>query len=245
MPQALRSIVLMVAILLSACANAPDSPSPADTGDPWESMNRRIYNNNYFFDRLLVRPLAELYRATIPPPVRGRIADITANMKEPVIFFNDVLQGDFTKAGITIERFGVNTTLGIGGMFDIASDWDLPKQTGDFGQTLYTWGVGEGPYMMLPAFGPSNLRDAIGTGVDLALSPWQYIVFFDGGINAGAQFEATSFGTNMIVWREQHIESIDALRADSLDPYVKLRSAWRQYRRHQLGEPPAGDDPNK
>lgn len=204
-------------------------------------MNRRVFTDNYFFDRLLVRPLAELYRATIPPPVRDRIADITGNMKEPVILVNGLLQGDFTKACITIERFGANTTLGVGGMFDIASDWDLPQQTGDFGQTLYTWGVGEGPYMMLPAFGPSDLRDAIGTGVDLALSPWQYIAFFDGGINAGAQFEAASFGTNLIVWREKHIESIDALRADFLDPYVKLRSAWLQHRRNQLGDQSSGN----
>src|ERR1700722_11535415 len=105
------AILAVLALMLAACAYVPEppvqNPEAQATGDPWEPMNRRIFNNNQFFDRLLVRPLAELYRATIPPGIRDRIADVVGNMKEPVIFVNDVLQGDFDRAGTTFARFGI------------------------------------------------------------------------------------------------------------------------------------------
>jgi phospholipid-binding lipoprotein MlaA len=198
-------------------------------------MNRRIFDDNYFFDRLLVRPLAELYRATIPPGFRDRLGDVIGNMKEPVVLANDLLQGDFGKAGVTAERFGINTTLGLGGMWDVAGDWDLLPQTGDFGQTLAVWGVGEGPYLMLPLLGPSDLRDALGRGVDIAMSPWQYIAWLDGGTGTLIRYEASYFAADALVRREHKIETFDALRAESIDPYVRMRSAWRQYRREQTG----------
>ena len=143
-------------------------------------MNRTIFDVNDFLDRLLLRPIAELYRATIPPGIRDRVAGIVTNMKEPVIFANNLLQGEFSKAGVTAERFAINTTIGVGGSFDWANDWHMYQQTGDFGQTLYSWGVGPGPYVVLPLLGPYNARDALGYGVDSAASPWQYLADMGG-----------------------------------------------------------------
>jgi phospholipid-binding lipoprotein MlaA len=107
---------------------------------------------------------------------QDRIASVLKNMGEPVVMANNLLQGEFTNAGTTLGRLVVNSTAGLGGMFEVASDIGLPKQSGDFGQTLHVWGLGSGPYLVLPLLGPSNVRDAIGLGVDTIMSPWKYAV---------------------------------------------------------------------
>ncbi|MFY9287988.1 MAG: VacJ family lipoprotein, partial [Alphaproteobacteria bacterium] len=180
-------------------------------------------------------PLAELYRVMVPPGIRNRMFGIISNMREPNIFVNNVLQGEFNKAGISLGRLVVNSTLGIGGMWDVASNWDWRQQTGDFGQTLAVWGAGEGPYLMLPIYGPSNVRDAIGRGVDMAMSPWQYLAWMDSTTTL-INFEVASLGADGIVRREKNIENIDALRTGTLDPYANFRSAYQQYRRKQVGQ---------
>jgi phospholipid-binding lipoprotein MlaA len=243
----LALMLLAIPALLSACADIPKNPQQraeyVATDDPLEPMNRTIFDVNDFLDRLLIRPLAELYRNMVPPPIRDRIAGITSNMKEPVIFANDLLQGEFGKAGTTAERFGVNTFVGVGGMWDVATGWGLQQQTGDFGQTLNSWGIKGGPYLVLPLFGPSNFRDAIGLGVDTAMSPWGYIVYGAAGNGTSNRFEASSFAATGLTEREQNIEPLDALRSGSLDFYAQMRSVYRQYRDKQLGNKPTGDMP--
>lgn len=237
-----RSLSLVVLLLLSleltACAEMPNTPAERQeflaTNDPLEPMNRTIFDVNDFLDRLLIRPLAELYRVTIPPGIRDRIAGIVGNMGEPVIFANNLLQGDVSKAGTTLARFGVNTTLGIGGMFEVANHFGLYEQNGDFGQTLASWGINEGPYLVLPLFGPSNFRDALGLGVDMAMSPWQYLAAM-GGQGTYNRFTYSSFAADGLTRREQNIEPLDALKSGSLDFYAQMRSVYRQYRTKQLG----------
>jgi phospholipid-binding lipoprotein MlaA len=235
---ALAVFFLASPLLLSACADMPKTPAEQAeakaTNDPIEPVNRAIFDVNDFLDRLLIRPLAELYRNMVPPPVRDRIANITSNMKEPVIFANNLMQGEFGKAGTTFERFGANTFVGGAGMFDVATGWGLPQQTGDFGQTLAVWGINEGPYLVLPLFGPSNFRDAIGLGVDTVMSPWGYLAY-DGGTGTGNRFEISSFAADGLTQREQNIEALDALRSGSLDFYAQMRSVYRQYRAKQIG----------
>lgn len=239
---ALTLILLSVpAMSLTACADMPKSPEEKAeynaTNDPLEPLNRTIFDVNDFLDRLLFRPLAELYRWTIPPGIRDRIAGIVTNMKEPVILANNLLQGEITRAGITAERFALNTTVGVGGMWDIAGMWrGAYQQTGDFGQTLYVWGVPSGPYFVIPFYGPSNIRDAIGLGVDGVMSPWQYVVAATGaGHVIQNEFWIASYTGDGIVRREQNIEALDALRSGSLDFYAQMRSVYRQYRDKQLG----------
>jgi phospholipid-binding lipoprotein MlaA len=235
---ALLLSILTASFALSACADMPKSPEEQAefkaTDDPLEPMNRTIFDVNDFLDRLLIRPLAELYRVTLPPGIRDRIAGIVTNMKEPVIFANDLMQGELDKAGITVERFGINTTLGGAGMFDVAGDWGMYQQTGDFGQTLASWGIKDGPYLVLPLFGPSNFRDAIGLGVDMVMSPWGYLADM-GGNGTSNRYTIASFSADGIVRREQNIEAIDALRSGSLDFYAQMRSVYRQYRAKQIG----------
>lgn len=240
-----RFIFLALVVPLVACAEAPPPSGAAqqENPDPWENLNRRCYANNDFVDRLIVRPVAELYRALVPPGLRERLTGILSNMKEPVILVNNVLQGEFDKAGTTIERFGINTTLGVGGLWDVADTWELPQQTGDFGQTLAAWGVEPGPYVMLPVFGPSNLRDTAGLVVDLGMSPWQYIALGD-NLGTFARFEVAHYGSGIIVKREKYIESHDALKESAIDDYAALRSAYWQWRNKQLGVSTAEEIPD-
>jgi phospholipid-binding lipoprotein MlaA len=234
------ALALVALISFSGCSSLPQSAAEKAeyraTNDPFEPVNRVIFDVNDFMDRLLIRPLAELYRITVPPPLRDRIAGIIKNMSEPVIFANNLLQGEGTRAGTTAARFLVNTTIGVGGMFEVANDLKLPRQSGDFGETLYVWGLPEGPYIVLPLFGPSNVRDAIGLGVDSVMSPWKYVVAYDGNA-AENVFMASDMLVGGIVKREENIEALDALREGSLDFYAQLRSVYRQHRAKQLGAP--------
>ena len=239
----LRRLALLIALLalpsaLTACADMPQSPEARAEAqavdDPLEPMNRVVFDVNDFLDRLLIRPLTELYRFAVPDFMRERVANILSNMGEPVVFANNLLQGETTKAGITAKRFLVNTTVGAAGMFEVANDWGMPKQMGDFGQTLSVWGINGGPYLVLPLFGPSNFRDAIGLGVDMAASPWQYIAA-EGGNGTKTRLNFASMGADGLTRRDQSLDDLDALRSGSLDFYAQMRSVMRQYRNKQLG----------
>ncbi len=236
---AFAALLLSSSLMLSACADVPKDPAERaeyeTTNDPLEPMNRAVFDVNDFLDRLLLRPLAELYRVTIPPGIRDRIAGVVSNMKEPVIFANNLLQGEFSRAGTTAERFGINSTLGVAGMWDVAGMWGEYQQVGDFGQTLASWGINGGPYLVLPLFGPSDFRDALGLGVDAVMTPWGYVANAEGGPGTANREQIASFAADGIVRREQNIDAMDALRAGSLDFYAQMRSVYRQYRDKQLG----------
>lgn len=225
-------------LLVSACADVPKDPAERAeyeaTNDPFEPTNRVIFDVNDFLDRLLFKPIAELYRVTIPPGIRDRLAHVLSNFKEPVVFANNLLQGDFSGAGTTLGRLALNSTLGVAGIWDVSTDWGLPQQNADFGQTLYTWGVGSGPYIVLPLFGPSNIRDAVGLGADSLMSPWQYLAGMNGK-GSENRLNGFYFLASGTVQREQNIEPLDALREGSVDFYAQLRSVYRQYRDKQLG----------
>jgi len=237
---------LIAGLSLAGCATAPTTPVEKaefeTTNDPFEPTNRYIFSFNDFLDRLLIGPLAGLYRATVPPPIRDRVANILGNMSEPVIMANNMFQGEFTSAGTTLGRFLTNSTLGVGGMFEVANGLGLPEQQGDFGQTLHVWGFGSGPYLVLPLFGPSNIRDAIGLGIDTLISPWKYAVANAGG-EARDIFDYSDMGASALAQREAVIEAYDSLREGSLDFYAQMRSVYRQHRAKQLGDTTAGDMP--
>lgn len=246
----LRRFAMMFALIalvgLTSCSSVPvthnDYTQANMDNDPIEPINRVIFDVNDFLDRLLIRPLAELYRVTVPPPIRTRIAAILRNMGEPVIMANNLLQGEFSKAGTTLSRFFVNSTIGVAGMFEVANGFNLKRQTGDFGQTLNTWKVGAGPYLVLPLLGPSNIRDAIGLGIDSLMSPWKYIVAY-GDITTQDSFMIADTAASAMSRREANIEGLDALREGSLDFYAQMRSVYRQYRAKQLGVTLASEAP--
>ena len=213
---------------------AVDQTSP---DDPFEPMNRAVLDVNTALDKAVIRPVAELYRDVVPPFVRDRIRSMIDNLTEPRIFANDLLQFRINAAGITFARFVFNSTFGIAGMFDVAKDHDLPQQSGDFGETLYAWGFDEGPYLMLLFFGPSNLRDTIGLGVDLFTTPPG--VFLSG--NSGFWIGVAEGTVNAMDLRSRNIETLDQIVASSLDYYSHLKSIAQQHRRavlRDVREPP-------
>ena len=237
--------LLALGLTLAACATRPD-PTDAEavaefeqTNDPLEPWNRGMYFVNDGIDTLVLRPAAEAYRIFIPPEIRTGVRNMLGNLRSPVILLNDVLQGETQRAGNTLGRFVLNTTLGVGGFFDVATSFGLPAHGEDFGQTLAVWGVGEGPYLFLPFLGPSNPRDLFGTGVDSVSNPVGYIT----GDQLFDPVTLTRIGIQALDTREGLIEPLDALRAGSIDPYAALRSAYRQRRALEISNPAAATSP--
>lgn len=245
-PRRLRlGMVLGLVLAVSACATPPTDPVARaefdKTNDPLEPMNRKILDFNLFLDRILIKPVAEGYRWVVPEYARNRMRNFLDNLNEPVIFINDTLQGEFTRANTTAGRFLFNSTFGIGGLWDRASQIGMEKQSGDFGQTLYSWGVPDGPYLVLPLLGPSNPRDAVGLAVDSYMDPfyWGLTVHY-GATNSGLyRWIATGIDE-----RSRNIETFDEIQKNAIDLYAQLRSLWRQHRASELrhGEPAPPED---
>lgn len=225
--------MLALAAQLTACAHVPRDRD-AGVYDPLEPMNRAIFKANMAVDRAFIKPVAQGYRAILPQFVRDRFRSFVDNLIEPRIFINDLLQVRLNSAGITFARFLMNTTVGIGGLFDPASKHNLPRQTGDFGQTLYMYGVGDGPYLVLPFFGPSNMRDGIGLGVDLftegRANPLAAAIGDDGRTTVNVTL-GVIYGIDL---RERNIETLDAIESTSIDFYATLRSVSQQHRQAEL-----------
>jgi phospholipid-binding lipoprotein MlaA len=234
---------LVAGVGLGGCATVPAGGVAAGgDDDPFESFNRGVFAVNQRVDRAVIKPVAQAYRATLPEVVRDRIRSFIDNLKEPLVFANDMLQGRGEAAGITGRRFLINSTWGIGGLFDKAGTLGMPRQSGDFGQTLYAWGIADGPYLMLPLFGPSNVRDAIGMGVDAYASPIGHV----GSESTRRKVTATVGIVGGIDERARNIETLEGIEASSIDFYAYLRSLWRQNRQATLREAkdaaPADDD---
>jgi phospholipid-binding lipoprotein MlaA len=214
---------------LAGCATM-SATRDGENNDPLEPVNRIVFNANDAVDSAVIRPTAEAYRAVVPQFIRDRIKAFVDNLQEPRIFANNLLQLRINDAGFTFARFYVNSTLGLAGLFDVASEHGLPKQTGDFGETLYVWGVDSGPYLVLPLFGPSNPRDLFGLGVDLYTTPPAHLlpgntgIWFNVGVDAVSAFDL----------RSRNIESLDQIKANALDYYAQFRSIVRQHRDAQL-----------
>lgn len=230
-----------LALFMAGCATVPKEPAARASfkanKDPLEPLNRKVFAFNLLIDRALLKPIAKAYLRTVPSPGRDGLRNFLKNLKEPVVLANNVLQGEFRRAGTTAERFVINSTVGIAGLVDVAGRHGLERQTGDFGQTLYFWGVGEGLYLVLPVVGPSNPRDAIGFGVDIYLDPFRCAARkynFPTGLSVAEQAAAG------IDERSRNIDSLDELQRESVDYYASLRSLFRQHRAGELrhGQPP-------
>jgi len=199
---------------------------PRDTSlpvnDPNEGVNRRVMAVN----QELLRPGSEFVKAAIPGPVHDRLHDLNSNLREPRIFVNNVLQGRLEAAAHTGMRFVSNSIFGLGGLFDIASRGGMPQESGDFGQTLFVWGVAEGPYVVRPYLGPATLRDAVGSTVDMFSNPMGWFFGPNMAITAG------SAGVDAVDRLGQLKMAEDA----SIDFYSFIRSSYYQMRRAELRE---------
>jgi phospholipid-binding lipoprotein MlaA len=232
-----RAVAAALLLLLAACAGVPrDASLPIN--DPNEQLNRHVLTAT----RVTLRPAAEVVSA-IPGPLHDRLRDFNSNLREPRIFVNNVLQGRFDAAHATAGRFLANSVLGMGGLFDIASRAGLEQKSGDFGQTLFVWGVPEGPYVMRPYLGPATSRDAVGSAVDMVADPVGWAI--------GSQV-ALSVGSSLLEAAER-LGQLKQAEDASIDFYSFVRSAYYQTRRAELREAiglpnvidsPALDDPD-
>lgn len=233
-----RAIFLAVlGLALTGCA----STQPGGVNDPYEQTNREIFRLNQRTDRNILLPVAKAYVAIVPKPARNGLHNFFTNLDLPVTFANDVLQGEATRASQTFGRFSVNTTLGIGGLFDVASSFGIPSHSEDFGQTLAVYGVAGGPYLVLPLLGPSNPRDTVGRVADIFMDPLYWITW------PGSTYWKIGEGVlSGIDLRAQNIGTLESIERTSVDYYASLRSLYRQTRENEIrnGKPDTKDLPD-
>lgn len=222
--------------LLAGCAAGNTDTADAGDNDPAESVNRVVFDANMAADKAVLKPVAEAYRDNLSEDVRQGIHNAAANLNEPFVAANDVLQGNFSRAWTSVRRFAVNTTAGVGGVVDRAKDMELPPHSTDIGQTLAVWGVGEGPAVQLPALGPSNVRDAVGTVAGFALNPLAATGY--------ARVTYASYGrssADFVDTRATHLNTLEELERTSLDFYTTLRSVMQQRRQAEIEKAKRGN----
>lgn len=206
----------------------------SSTYDPWERYNRPMHRLNNAVDRIVARPLARGYVKVVPRPMRLGVSNFFSNLGQPVSAVNALLQGKPGQAAHSMGRFVLNSTLGIVGIFDPATDARLANRSEDFGQTLGVWGWRRSRYVELPLFGPRTLRDVVGMAGDAPLSPLR-------GVQAD-RIRIPLQGLQLVDIRSQLL-STDALREGAADDYALLRDAWSQRRQYQIfGDRPSKDD---
>jgi phospholipid-binding lipoprotein MlaA len=223
-PGALLAAALL--LLVVGCASANNKEAAA-ADDPLEPMNRFFFKLNEKLDHHAALPAASFYNHAVPGPLRIGIHNFLSNLGGPVDFVNSALQGNWDEAGDTLGRFSVNTTVGIGGILDVATGWGLPAHKEDFGQTLGVYGVGQGPYLVLPLRGPSAVRDFAGSYVDGYFSPFYYLhPHYSGrqyiGLIRSSLGSVDHRAANIMTYRE--------IERTSVDFYATMRSYYRQRR---------------
>jgi len=220
-------LVLAASIMLAACATTSPAAVQAanDVNDPLEEVNRVMFGIHNVADKAVIAPVARVYRFAIPEPGRKGVRNVLRNLNSPVILANDVLQGEGERAGTTLARFLINSTVGVLGLFDPATDMGFERHFEDFGQTLAVHGMSEGPYLFLPIFGPSPPRDLLGRFVDVAMDPITWV--------GGEDFQYFKYGRTalqVIEFRAQNLDTLDEIERTSIDYYAAVRSLYRQSR---------------
>jgi phospholipid-binding lipoprotein MlaA len=233
----LRRATLACGLLVAVLASSGGARAQSDADDPLEPMNRVFFEFNRIMDGLLLEPAARIYRGVTPQFFRDAVNNFLDNLNTPVVLANDILQGHPYRAEQTLGRFMLNTIMGVGGLVDVGGLLGMPERhSEDFGQTLAVYGVGEGPYLVLPLLGPSNPRDTFGFVVDFAFDPMTYV--------APRDIALARFGTDLLAFREQNIEAFDELKRSSIDLYAATRTLARQLRASEIrnGAPAPLDD---
>lgn len=225
--------------LAAACASAPpktDLEAYAQwqrNNDPLEPLNRQIFSFNTAIDKAVIRPVVIGYKNHVPAPVRRSVSNVVDNANGPYILLNDILQGKPRRAGVTLSRFLINTTIGLAGIFDPAGKWGLERHDEDIGQTLAVWGVPEGPYLVLPLFGPSNIRDTAGLVGEVFADPVSIVVdetnFAQIGGSDLSYFTVSRTVLGAFNYRVEVHEAVEDIYG-APDPYVRGRSWYRQFR---------------
>ncbi len=222
-PAALRRALLAICLLLPAASALAQNWEAAADRDPFSGVNRAIFGFNEYFDNLLLRPLAVTYTNHVPPPVRAGVGNFFSNIDDINTMANNLLQGKVDRAVSDCGRILINSTLGIGGLFDVASELGLEKHHEDFGQTLGVWGIEPGPYIVLPIFGASSARDTFGFVIDSFVNPVYHL--------ENDRARVSTYGVERVDWRAGLL-STDALVSG--DSYLFVREAQFQSRDYEV-----------
>lgn len=234
----MRIFVPLLAVALAGCATT-QADVPQAERDPLEGFNRAVWGFNQGVDKVVLKPVSTVYRTVAPRPVRRGILHIFDNLSEPWSFINNLLQGKPGRAMNNLGRFVINTTIGVGGLADHATDLGLKKTPEDFGQTLAAWGVDSSTYIVLPLLGPSTIRDGIGTGVGAFADPVNVCLRECTNLSAVERWIPT--GVQFVAVRADLTESgADTLLETSLDPYATARSAYLQRRAAEISDQGGG-----
>ncbi|SEG20702.1 MlaA family lipoprotein [Jhaorihella thermophila] len=229
--------VLSVALLSACAAPTPGAQTSGAVYDPYEETNRKIHGFNVALDKAFVRSASKGYTTVVPEPMLDSVTYFSDNLSMPSAFVNSLLQGNFKRAGTAALRFALNSTIGFAGLADPATDFGIPPADTDFGETLHVWGFGEGPFVMLPIYGPSTSRDAIGVVTDLFTNPLSYAPQRPIK-NIGVWARALDQMGN----RGRYSDVVDSILYDSADSYAQLRTIYLQNRRFELGETDAASE---
>ena len=241
----LRIAALTAPLLLGACATTMPPDVGRNPADPWERYNRNMFAFNDALDRAVLKPVAQGYETVIPQPVRTCVSNFFANIEDVPIALNNLLQGKPIDTISDLSRVLLNTTLGIGGCFDIASKMSIPKHEEDFGQTLGRWGSDSGPYFVIPLFGPSTVRDAVGRVVDGYTNPITYL--------QEPRDRNSLWLGDIIDFRASLLPAERSIEGVGLDRYTFIRDVYLQRRRNQVSDgkaapeddkPPSYEDPD-
>lgn len=229
----LRALAAGAAISLTLLAGCATNGDPRD---PLEPLNRGIYKFNDGADALLIKPAGQFYSLIVPEWIRTGVSNFFSNLNDVIVVVNDVLQFKVSQAGSDVARFAINTTVGVLGLFDIATGWGFEKHDEDFGQTLGYWGIGDGPYVVLPILGPSNARDAVGWVGDYYAWPVTYV--------KDDTTELVLISLRIVSARAELLATSSILETAALDPYAFVRDAYLQRRRNLVydGKPPLDED---
>jgi len=220
-------LVLGAALALSGCATK--DPASLAQHDPWEQQNRAVFDFDIKLNNVVVTPVAKFYRAAVPELARDGIHNALTNLNAPVVFDNDTIQGDGTKATDTFGRFMINSTVGLAGLIDVASKVGIPYHDNDFGITLGKGGAAEGSYLVLPFVGPKPPRDLVGSGVDIAFDPLTYISW-----NNSTLYMIVRAGLGVLDSSAANIDAVESIQRSSIDSYATTRSLYRQNRNAQI-----------
>ena len=223
-------IIIISCTFIFGCASKNTNLDLVDNNnDPYESTNRAIFAFNEDLDKLIFKPVARGWRK-IPDFPRKNLSNLAETATAPLDIANSILQFDIESIRLTLSRFLINMTFGVGGMYDVASTKEfgnIEKRNEDFGQTLATWGIKEGPYVMLPIFGPSNIRDAVGRGMDTIFNPVTFVFRMN---NLGFESRLPQPVVSGVSTREKFMDYVDEIKESSLDFYATMRSLYRQKR---------------
>jgi phospholipid-binding lipoprotein MlaA len=218
-----------LALTLGLCACSTPSPESLAENDPWEMTNRDVFGFDVWVDRNVARPVAEGYKEVAPEPVREAVHNVVTNLHAPIVLANDVLQGDPDKALDTVLRIAINSTLGIGGLIDVASRLDIPFHDNDFGITLGQNDIAEGSYLVLPLLGPLPPRDLLGSVVDGAFDPLSYARF-----HGKDTWMFARGGARILDGEARRMDEVETIERTSLDFYATTRNLYRQSRNARI-----------